>query len=131
MIHKVLVVDDDDITRRALRIHLSSMSIQVDSVGSGRDAITQISSHPESYSAIIIDNRLPDISGANLTREVLEIKRDLIIIIYSGDVSEDSRRDCLAAGAAEVVEKDKVVTLFDEAVRNACRAYEQKRGNSV
>jgi len=90
-VKKVLVVDDEPLILRSLSRGLQGSSRDVTAVGSGEEALKEISSH--SYEVCVLDLNLPGISGM----EVLEFIREKspatkVIVITASLLDEESRR---------------------------------------
>ncbi len=66
--HNILVVEDDDSTRGLLLIVLKQAGFSADAVSSGREALKRLETI--SYSAVILDVVLPDISGLEVMRQM-------------------------------------------------------------
>ena len=60
---------------------------------------------PESFDAVITDERMPGISGSVLAREVRALRRAIPIVLVSGYVGGGIARRAYNAGADEVLRK--------------------------
>lgn len=121
---RCLVVDDDDSARKYTSIVLHRIGIQFDTAASGADALHMIDrasqeGHP--YNVTLIDWRMPDMDGVELTQRIRskedKDKKSLIIIVSAYDINEveDTAK---AAGADLFVSKP----LFQSTVFNALMA---------
>ena len=52
-----------------------------------------------------MDILLSDISGYQITKEILEIKNDQIIIAQTAFASEEDRKNCMNAGCKDFISK--------------------------
>ena len=99
----VFVVDDDPSIRRAIKRLLESVGLYVELFGSAAEFTN--SRHPDVVSCLILDIRLPGISGLDLQRKLAEAKTLIPIIFISahGDVPMTVR--AMKAGAIEFLTK--------------------------
>ena len=99
----VFVVDDDPSVRSAIKRLIGSMGLQVELFGSAQEFLA--SKLPNVPSCLILDIRLPGISGLNLQRQLAEanIQIPIIFITAHGDIPMTVR--AMKAGAAEFLTK--------------------------
>ena len=98
----VLVVDDEPQFLRALATNLRGAGYEVATAATARDALAAAGLNPPD--AVILDLRLPDASGREVTRELRTWSESPIIVISAvGD--EDEKIAALDAGADDFVEK--------------------------
>src|SRR4051812_30830749 len=103
----VLVVDDDQLTRRMLVRSLSAAGYQCRESENGTDAWEQLHSQPTSL--MLLDFEMPDLNGAELVRK-LRADADSAIaqiptIMLTGHSDEQNELLCLEAGADDFVTK--------------------------
>ena len=65
----ILVVEDDDLVRTFLCRAIAGLGSDVDSCGSGTDALAALSRRR--YGVVLLDGLLPDIHGVDLGRRVI------------------------------------------------------------
>jgi two-component system KDP operon response regulator KdpE len=99
---RVLVVDDEKAIRRYLRVALSAQGMTVIEASSGEEALRAVAiDRPE---VVILDLGLPDMEGAEVTRQIREWS-DVPIIILSVREQEDEKVAVLDAGADDYLTK--------------------------
>jgi two-component system KDP operon response regulator KdpE len=98
----ILIVEDEADLVRALRINLRARRYEVQTAGTGREALALAASHPPD--AIILDLGLPDIDG---TEVIVELRRwyHAPIIVLSGRTSPGDKIGALDVGADDYVTK--------------------------
>jgi DNA-binding NarL/FixJ family response regulator len=102
---RVLIVDDHEIVREGVRSALSSDS-RFEVVGEAADAQEALRCARRTLPDVaLIDLRLPDMRGEELTREFTRDFPNTAVIILTTYLSEETVRDALAAGAAGYVTK--------------------------
>jgi len=98
----VFVVDDDPSVRRAIKRLLESVGLEVQSFGSAPEFLHGI---PHAPSCLVLDIRLPGISGLDFQRQLAEanIHIPIIFITGHGDIPMSVR--AMKAGAVEFFTK--------------------------
>jgi FixJ family two-component response regulator len=99
----VFVVDDDASLREALRSLIRSVGLRVELFGSAQDFLQ--SKRPEGPACLVLDIRLPGISGLDFQRKLAEcnIPIPIIFITGHGDIPMSVR--AMKAGAVEFLTK--------------------------
>jgi DNA-binding NarL/FixJ family response regulator len=97
---RVLLVDDDDLMRAGLRSVLSSdPTIEVvGEANGGRTAVERV--RQLGPDVVLMDVRMPDLDGILATREVLESRPDVKVVILTTFEEDDYIFGALRAGAA-------------------------------
>ncbi|CAN5326376.1 response regulator transcription factor [soil metagenome] len=102
---RVCIVDDHEVVREGLRSVLEkdgSIAV-VCEAGTGAEALAVVAA--ERPDAVVVDFRLPDITGDELCRALTTAHPGLHVIVFTTYLSEDLVRLTLAAGAAAFVTK--------------------------
>src|SRR5262244_2237424 len=99
----VFVVDDDAAVREALQSLLRSVGLRVTTFASAREFLT--SQHPEAPACLVLDVRLPGLSGLDLQRELAAAEIDLPIIFITGHGDIPMTVRAMKAGAVEFLTK--------------------------
>lgn len=89
---KILVIEDNDVTRKVIRDILEPTEVQIDETESGTEAFEMIKMR--NYDCIILDLGLPDITGNQLLDQLSENKIKIPnTIIYTGkELSREEHR---------------------------------------
>ncbi|MGD0855698.1 MAG: response regulator transcription factor [Dehalococcoidia bacterium] len=109
----VLIVDDHPVVLEGTVKKLAEVhDIEVAGTAlTGKECLKKV--RQLELSLIILDLNLPDISGMNLIEQILEIKPDLKIIIFTGYELEEYIKPCLDRGASGFILK---TSSFDEMI---------------
>jgi two-component system KDP operon response regulator KdpE len=99
---RVLVVDDETQIVRALTVNLQALGYEVDSAGTGEDALKRAADHRPD--AVILDLGLPGIDGVEVIRGLRGWTR-IPIIVLSVREGEREKIAALDAGADDYVTK--------------------------
>ena len=99
----VFVVDDDPSIRRAIKRLVESVGLRVEGLGSAQEFLR--SERPDAPSCLVLDVRLPGMSGLDFQRELREanIHIPIIFITAHGDIPMTVR--AMKAGAVEFLTK--------------------------
>jgi FixJ family two-component response regulator len=99
----VFVVDDDPAIRTALQRLIRSVGIEVQTFSSAQDFLRV--SRPQVPACLVLDVRLPDLSGLNLQEKLAEAQVDLPIVFITGHGDIPMTVQAMKAGAFEFVQK--------------------------
>jgi len=99
----VFVIDDDSPMREAIKRLLSAVDIAVQTFSSGQEFLR--SNLPDVPSCVVLDVRLPDVSGLDLQQEMVDkgIHAPIIFITGHGDIRMSVQ--AMKAGAIEFLTK--------------------------
>jgi len=97
---RVLLVDDEPFIVTGLQIFLEDEGIQVDSAGSGEEAV-DIVCGDSGFDVCIMDMRLPGMDGDTTIRLLHEICPDLKFIIHTGSADYRIPDDLRTMGITE------------------------------
>ncbi|HLO58732.1 MAG TPA: ATP-binding protein [Bacteroidales bacterium] len=99
----VLVVEDDDMNYAFLQEVLSATGMEIDRAINGEEAVEKaINNKP---GIIIMDIRLPIMSGLDATKKIREQKITVPIIAQTAYAMSEDKAKCLAAGCDDYVSK--------------------------
>ena len=99
----VFVIDDDAAMREALKSLIRSVRLQVETFGSANEFLRE--KPPTAASCLVVDVRLPGMSGLDFQRHLAEaaVRIPIIFITAHGDVPMSVR--AMKAGAVEFLTK--------------------------
>src|SRR2546421_10774314 len=115
----VFVVDDDESMREALRSLFRSVSLKVETFGSGADFLR--SKLPDVASCLVLDVRLPGLSGLDFQAELAKANIHIPIIFMTGHGDIPMTVRAMKGGAVDFLTKpfrdqamlDAVVTAIE------------------
>jgi two-component system NtrC family sensor kinase len=110
----VLVVDDEASVRVALQRYLSSRGHEVETTASGREALARM--REDAFDAVIIDMRMPDVSGEQLFGELKARDPSYAerVIFTTGQLVDDNVRTFLQSTGRPCVPKPFEFSAFDQ-----------------
>lgn len=103
IVTKVLVIDDDLRLNESLKLLLRLRGYDPQSCTSGAEALRIL--EQENFDVILLDIDLPDISGHEVAKHILQTGASTPIIVISGDNSIDSAIQALRNGVTDFVKK--------------------------
>jgi FixJ family two-component response regulator len=99
----VFVVDDDEAIREALKSLISSVGLAVETFASAREFLQ--SRGPDVPGCLVLDVRLPGLSGLDLQRELASANMNTQIIFITGHGDIPMTVRAMKAGAVEFLTK--------------------------
>jgi FixJ family two-component response regulator len=125
----VFVVDDDVSMRDALRNLLRSVGLQVETFDSAQEFLAR--PRPDAPGCLVLDVRLPGLSGLDLQRELAKADIDIPIIFITGHGDIQMSVQAMKAGAVEFLEKpfrdQDVLDAVQQAIERDCEARAQRQ----
>jgi DNA-binding NtrC family response regulator len=128
----VLIIDDEDLYRRALERILRRQGHSISSASNGAEALEFIAN--ESVDLVLCDFQMPGMTGLEVVKRIHEIQPDLPCIIITGFGSAERSLEALGAGAFWYLEKpfeqerlDVIRRLVDQAIEHGHLKRENRR----
>src|SRR5688572_28263174 len=118
----VLVVDDEEPIRNALRKFLKQQQFEVYAAGSADEALQQLRLHK--VALMLSDIRMPGTSGVDLVPQALDIEPDLAILMLTAVNDATSAALCMQRGAMDYLTKPIELADLGRAVQRALRRRE-------
>ena len=120
MLHKILVVDDEEDVRKTIRLQLKDTNLEVIEAEDGEQAIELLNAENVTIvDTIICDVRMPKINGVEAVAYFRREYPSIPVIVLTGYPDVKLATDFMKEGVVEYlvkpVEKEKLV----EAVKNA------------
>ena len=100
---KVLIVDDEKLIRWSVRRQLEEWGYVALEAESGTGGLAQI--RAESPDLILLDVRMPDLSGIEVLREIKQNNLSIPVIMITGDPQLDDIKTAIKLGALDFIKK--------------------------
>src|SRR5262245_110335 len=113
----VSIVDDDASLRRSLRNLLNSVGLRVETFAAAEEFLQ--SSHRESTGCLVLDLRMPEMSGLELLRHLSATGSRIPVVVLTAHGDDEARQRALQAGAAAFLKKPFHSGTLLDAVRTA------------
>jgi FixJ family two-component response regulator len=117
----VFVIDDDESICRSLRRLIQSVGLHVRTFTSGNDFLNQGCQNMSG--CILLDVRMPDISGLGLQQRLNDSGCKIPIIFMSAHQDTETREKALNAGAIAFLQKPFEDQLLLETIRSALNGF--------
>lgn len=102
---KVLLADDDPVILETAGDTLRSIGVEVDTVGSGAQAVNRIASQQD-YKMVILDLKMPDVNGIEAARRIrAEVGDEMPILLISAYDWSDVEESAQEAGVNGFISK--------------------------
>lgn len=126
----IFVVEDEKLVRRALERLIRAAGFEVRTFPSARDFLG--SERPEAPACLILDVRLPDLSGMDVQQELMRTGDDLPIIFVTGHGDIPMTVRAMKAGAVEFLTKpfrdQDLLGAIEQGINRSRNAREHRRG---
>ena len=123
----VLVVDDEEPIRNALRKYLKQQQFEVYTAASAEESLQQLRLHK--VALMLSDIRMPGTSGVDLVPQALEIEPDLAILMLTAVNDATSAALCMQRGALDYLTKPIELADLGRAVQRALKRREMHLEN--
>ncbi len=114
----ILIVDDEQKLVGLIKRHLERLGYTVTATADSQDALAKFRAAPHMFDIVMTDQTMPGLTGAELSKRILEIAPSMPIIMTSGHSDVISERDALAIGIKKYVLKplhgDEIVNAINE-----------------
>ncbi len=114
---RVLIVDDEETIRLALRKFLRSRGYEVEIAGSGDQALQILDR--SSFSLMLCDVRMPGMTGVQIVPEAIAKDEDLAIIMLTAVNDAATATEVLSSGATDYLMKPVELADLQQAVERA------------
>jgi CheY-like chemotaxis protein len=89
--HKILIVDDEKAIVMILEVYLARNGFKVVTASGGREAIDILKANDD-IDLMILDKRMPEVSGIDVLRAVRAMGKDIPILLFSGELNIDREK---------------------------------------
>ena len=114
---RILIVDDEETIRLALRKFLRSRGYEVEIAGSGDQALQILDK--QSFSLMLCDVRMPGMTGVQVVPQARQRDHDLAIIMLTAVNDAATATEVLSAGASDYLMKPVELADLQQAVDRA------------
>lgn len=115
---QILLVDDENFLRDALREMLIYLGHTVTVCASGFEALSLYNSAPNSFDLVILDMKMPEMSGLECFNEMKKVKADVRALLSTGYSIEDEE-SLLREGIRAIIHKPYITAQLAKAVKGA------------
>lgn len=114
----ILVVDDEEIVRRAHQRTLTGAHCKVTLVWNGEEALHAMEQHP--FDVVLLDLRMPGMDGMSVLKAIKEKWPESEVVIITGYPSVETAKEAIRIGAYDYLAKpvgpDDVINVTSAAM---------------
>jgi CheY-like chemotaxis protein len=110
-------VDDEESLVKLGHQMLETLGYKVTSLTSSREALDRFKINPGKYDLVITDYTMPQMTGFDLTREILSVKPDVPVILCTGFSEQVSDEQASTIGVKRVIMKPLPIREVAETIR--------------
>jgi len=118
----VAYVDDEAALGDAAGKMLSRLGYRPTVFKSSAAALAKIRENPLAFAVLVTDYTMPELTGLELTREVLALRPDLPVLLVSGSTGPLPEAELRAAGVREVLNKPLSYTTLAQALKRTVQS---------
>ena len=116
---RVLVVEDNEINRKVMRLQLQRLGYEADAVTNGEEAVRAVTEG--AYELVFMDCQMPVMDGYEATRQIRQWERAgghlVVIIAMTAHALAGDRERCLQAGMDDYIGKPIRVPDLEEVLQ--------------
>ena len=125
---RILIVDDDDGTCRSLSLILRKKGYETETAGTGRDAI--VKARRIFFNLVILDIRLPDVTGMEVLRTFREEYPARMNIIITAYATLQNAVEALNLGANAYIEKPIDHEMLEQKIEDCLKKQQEALKNT-
>ncbi len=100
---RILVIDDEESIVETISMVLSAENYQIEGCLDGASAIARVRN--SEYDLILLDIKMPKMDGIEVLEKIMEINRDLVVIMISGHGTIETAVESIKKGAYDFLQK--------------------------
>jgi len=124
---RILLIDDDQEILELVGSFLEMKGFQTDTAESGRIGLSLFEEHR--HSMVITDYMLPDVDGLDISRQVLDLDPDCIVVLITGHGTIENAVTAIKSGVFDYILKPFDLKQIEVAVHKAQKAMELRLEN--
>ncbi|MBU8922053.1 MAG: sigma-54 dependent transcriptional regulator [Bacteroidales bacterium] len=114
---RILIIDDEKAIRWSLGEALKNQGYEIDDAEKGKEGISKFMEEPADL--VILDLKLPDISGIEVLKQLRETDADLPVIMMTAYGEVETAVDAIKSGAYDFMLKPFQLEKMKIAIKNA------------
>ena len=115
----VLYIDDDEVMLLMVEQLLLKLGYRATCLIDPHEALAAVRAQPGDFDLVVTDFNMPQMSGLDLARALRDTDARLPVVISSGYISEQLRRDAEAAGVVALMRKENTLDDLAATVERA------------
>ncbi|MBP6757699.1 MAG: PAS domain S-box protein [Flavobacterium sp.] len=112
---KILIVEDDPISKLLITIAVKTFSKDILKVSTGLEAIEACRKNPD-IDLVMMDINMPEMGGYEATERIREFNKKVVIIAQTANGMQSDRDEAIAAGCTDYVSKPVNIAALSELI---------------
>jgi CheY-like chemotaxis protein len=113
---KILIVEDDSISKLLITIAVKPFSKEIIKVSTGFEAIEACRTNPD-IDLVMMDINMPEMGGYEATKQIREFNKDLVIIAQTANGMQSDRDEAIEAGCTDYISKPININSLSELIQ--------------
>ena len=126
---RIMYVDDEELLVYLMTRMLERLDYRVAGYTDAHEAIQAFRNDPGRFDAVVTDLAMPEMTGHDLARALLQIRPDIPIVMTSGYIREEDAAAALEAGVQEVISKPHSVDDLGKVLQSTLERHLSGRKN--
>ena len=114
---QILLVDDEQVLAKMGQNILQNLGYKVIAKTDSVEALETFRARPDRFDVVITDQTMPYMTGETLARELMQIRKDIPIILCTGLGKVILKERVMAVGIREIVAKPFVIRQLAQSIR--------------
>jgi PAS domain S-box-containing protein len=102
---RILLVDDEEPVRNFSVTLLKRLGFRPLPCALPADAVAAFRAEPDSFSAVITDLTMPEMTGLELARQITQLRPSMPVLLISGNISPTAQQQARASGVSSFIGK--------------------------
>jgi CheY-like chemotaxis protein len=111
-VERIMYVDDEEPLVVLATRWLGRLGYEVTGFSDSTQALEAFRARPFDFDAVISDFSMPGLSGLDLVREIVKVRKDVVVVMSSGYLRLEDHRRAKDLGAVDVVLKPQSMAEF-------------------
>ncbi len=113
---KVLVVEDDEISKLLISIAIKKFSKEILNASTGFEAIEACRNNPD-IDLVMMDINMPEMGGHEATKQIRKFNKDVVIIAQTAHGLSSDKDEAIAAGCTDYISKPVNIASLTELIQ--------------
>ncbi len=114
----IMLVDDEPAILETMKAILSQKGYKISTFDNGKSALQAFKKEPDYFDLIITDMTMPQMTGDKLSKEILEIRPHIPIILCTGYHETFSKEDAFKTGIKKYIHKPVIGKELSKIIRD-------------
>ncbi len=118
---RILLIDDEEIQVRTVQHMLERLGYRVIAKTRATDALETFRTQPDAFDLVITDQAMPELTGADLAREILQVRPGMPVILCTGYSETLDEEEARSIGIRDFALKPLTIRDLAERIRRALK----------